>query len=138
MRTGKCLSAETIMSRGLPGTPVPRSFSSTMARSRMAVQNQKQTTSNILALKRGCLGRRQDGVPRIGRYRSVKPLIPNHVHRIQTVAHPLDLLAQCVPQHRNACIRCREVFEGMHGDHPMTFLSLEIIGLALAILVFPR
>src|SRR5260370_37502474 len=87
MRTGKCLSAETIMSRGLPGTPVPRSFSSTMARSRMAVQNQKQTTSNILALKRGCLGRRQDGVPRIGRYRSVKPLIPNHVHRIYTVAH---------------------------------------------------
>jgi hypothetical protein len=33
--------------------------------------------------------------------------------------------------------RC-EVLQGMHSDRPLTFLRLEIIGLAPAVLVFPQ
>jgi hypothetical protein len=35
---------------------------------------------------------------RWAQYFSVKLLIPYHIHRIETVAYPLDLLAQCPPQ----------------------------------------
>jgi hypothetical protein len=70
-----------------------------MARSPLAVQMNKPQPLRLLSLKHGHLGRRQDRVPRIGRYRSVQPLMPYHVQRIETIAHPLDLLAQCVPQH---------------------------------------
>jgi hypothetical protein len=38
------------------------------------------------------------------RYFSVKLLIPYHIHRIETVAYPLNLLAQCPPQHGDAGI----------------------------------
>jgi hypothetical protein len=61
--------------------------------------------------------------------------MPYHVQRIETIAHPLDLLAQCVPQHGDARVRCREIFQSMYGDDPLTFLSLEIIGFALTLLV---
>ncbi len=44
--------------------------------------------SHLLALKHGYLGGRQDRVPRVGGYRSVQSLIPYHIHRIETVAHP--------------------------------------------------
>ena len=93
---------------------------------------------HLLSLKHGCLGGRQDRVPSVGRYCSVQPLIPYHIHRIEIVAYPLDLLAQCLPQHGNARVGRREVFEGMHGDRPLAFLGLKIIGLALTIFVFPR
>jgi hypothetical protein len=57
---------------------------------------------------------------------------------IETVAYPLDLLAQYVPQHRDARVGRREVFEGMHGDRSLAFLRLEIIWLALTLFVSPR
>src|ERR1700730_7148626 len=109
-----------------------------MARSSLAVRMNKPQPLHLLSLKHGRLGRRQDRVPRIGRYRSVQPLMPYHIQRIETIAHPVDLLAQCVPQNGDARVRCREIFQGMYGDDPLTFLSLEIIGFALTLLVCSR
>src|SRR5271166_3929927 len=138
MRTGKRRSAEMIMSRAWHAVFLVRSSQRWHGRLSLPRTPSKPQPSNLLALKHGRLGEWQDGVPRVGRYRSVQPLIPYHVHRIETVAHPLDLLAQCVPQHRNARVGRREVFEGMHRDRALTLLRLEIIGLALTLFVCSR
>ena len=79
MRTGKRRSAKTITSRALPGIPCSSFVLTYMARSPLAVQMNKPKPLRFLSLKHGRLGRRHDRVPRIGRYRSVQPLMPYHV-----------------------------------------------------------
>src|ERR1700730_17285559 len=67
MRTGKRRSAETIMSRALPG--ILSSFFVLVNDRTVAYRcpEHKQTAApNLLALKRQCFGRRQNRIPRVG------------------------------------------------------------------------
>jgi hypothetical protein len=43
-----------------------------------------------------------------------------------------------MPQHRDPGIRRSTVFERVYSNRALALLRLEIVGLALAILVFPR
>jgi hypothetical protein len=65
------------------------------------------------------------------------PCVPRHIHWIQSIRHPLGLLSQEMPRHRDPGVGRSQVFEGMHGDRPLALLRLEIVGLALAIFIFP-
>jgi hypothetical protein len=85
----------------------------------------------------GYLKRRQDRVPSVGWDLLIGPGVAHHIHRIEAVLHPLDLLAQQMPQHRDPGVGPSKVFEGMHGDCPLALLRFEIVGLPLAIFVFP-
>src|SRR3984893_12781656 len=95
-------------------------------------------SSRLARLKHWRLGGRQDGVPRVGRDLLVATRVAHHIHRIEAILHPLDLLAQQMPQHRDPGVRGPEVFEGMHGDRSLALLRLEIVGLALAGLAYVR
>jgi hypothetical protein len=64
--------------------------------------------------------------------------VAHHIHRIGAILHSLDLIAKEMPQHLDPGVGRCKVFEGMHSDRPLAFLRREIIGLALAIFVFPR
>jgi len=62
----------------------------------------------------------------------ISPGVAHHVYRIEAALHPLDLLAQQVPQHRDSGVGAPEILERVHGDRALTLLRLQIVGLALA------
>ena len=62
--------------------------------------------------------------------------VPHHIHRIQSVLNALNLLAQQMPQHRDPGVGGPKILKRVHGNRALALLRLEIVGLALAILVF--
>src|SRR5215831_19077411 len=81
------------------------------------------------------LCRRQDCVPGAGRDALVLLGLSDGVDRVEALLDALQLLAQQPPQHDDAGIRMRQVFERVDRDRALPLLRFEIVGLALALLV---